>query len=68
MRPRRVSEVDTDIMHGCIPQAYINDNPCRELIKAQVDRMLKLEVIEPSQGEWASPFVLIPKPEGSPRF
>jgi len=27
MRPRRVSEVDTDIMHGYIPQGYIHDNP-----------------------------------------
>jgi len=40
----------------------------RELIKAQVDRMLKLEVIEPSQSEWASPVVFIPKPDGSPRI
>jgi len=31
----------------------------RELIKAQVDRMLKLEVIKPSHNEWASPVVLI---------
>jgi len=40
----------------------------RELIKAQVDRILKLEVLEPCQNEWASPVVLIPKPDGSPRF
>jgi len=47
-------------------------SPCRigpktrELNKAQVDRMLKLEVIDPSQSKWASPVVLIPKPDGSP--
>jgi len=40
----------------------------REFIKAQVDRLLKLEVIELSQSELASPVVLIPKPDGSPRF
>jgi len=40
----------------------------RELIKAQVDRMLKLEVIEPCQSRRASPMVLIPKPDGSPWF
>jgi len=40
----------------------------RELIKAQVDRMLELEVMEPSQSEWASPVVLIPKRDESPRF
>jgi len=40
----------------------------RELIKAEGDRMLKLEVIEPSQRDWASSVVLIPKPDGCPRF
>jgi len=39
----------------------------RVRIKAQVDRMLKLEVKKPSQSEGASPVVLIPKPDGSPR-
>jgi len=40
----------------------------RKLITAQVDRMLKLEVIVPSKTEWAIPVVLIPKPERSRRF
>jgi len=47
---------------------YLMDLRTRELIKAQVDRMLKLEVIEPSRSEWASPVVLIPEPDGSPLF
>jgi len=40
----------------------------RELSKAHVDRMLKLEVIAPSQSEWACPVILIPKLDGSLRF
>jgi len=29
MRPRRVSQIHTDIMHGYVPQVYIHDNPWR---------------------------------------
>jgi len=35
MRPRRVSEVDTDIMHEYIPQEYIHDNPCYTLFEEE---------------------------------
>eukprot|EP00173_Palmaria_palmata_P000458 Plantae.Rhodophyta-Palmaria_palmata.ctg1209.p1 GENE.Plantae.Rhodophyta-Palmaria_palmata.ctg1209~~Plantae.Rhodophyta-Palmaria_palmata.ctg1209.p1 ORF type:complete len:666 (+),score=133.55 Plantae.Rhodophyta-Palmaria_palmata.ctg1209:1587-3584(+) len=40
----------------------------RDIEKAEVKRMLELDVIEPSQAEWASPVVLVPKSDGSTRF
>ena len=36
----------------------------RQAEKDEVERMLKLGVIEPSSAEWASPVVLIPKLDG----
>ena len=40
----------------------------RQLFGEQVEKMLTLDVIEPSTSEWASPVVLVPKPDGSTRF
>jgi hypothetical protein len=37
----------------------------RKVEAAEVQRMLKAGVIEPSTAEWASPVVLVPKPDGS---
>jgi len=40
----------------------------REREKAEVERIRSMGVIEPSTGEWASPVVMVPKPDGSVRF
>jgi len=40
----------------------------REREKEEVERMRSMDVIEPANGEWASPVVMVPKPDGSVRF
>jgi len=40
----------------------------RERESAEVDRMRSMGVIQPFTGEWASPFVMVPNPDGSVRF
>lgn len=40
----------------------------RKMEEERVKEMRRLEVIEPAVGEWASPVVIVPKPEGTPRF
>jgi transposase InsO family protein len=49
-------------------QPYRAGPRAREDIDREVNRMLNEKVIEPSSGEWASPVVLIPKPDGTVRF
>jgi Reverse transcriptase (RNA-dependent DNA polymerase) len=39
-----------------------------ELIKNELDMMLDMGIIEESNNPWASPVVLIPKPDGNNRF
>ena len=40
----------------------------RELVKQELDRMLKAKVINPSTSPWASPIVLVNKKDGDVRF
>ena len=49
-------------------QSYRAGFKDREAQASEVKRQLKLGVIEPSQSEWASPVLLVPKPDGSKRF
>ena len=47
---------------------YRSGPKSREIEQLEVDRMLKEGVIEPSESEFASPVLLVPKPDGTKRF
>jgi hypothetical protein len=49
-------------------QSYRVGSAARASIDAELQRMKELDVIEPAEGPWTSPDVLIPKPDGSVRF
>jgi hypothetical protein len=49
-------------------QPYRAGARARSSEKEEIDRMLAEQVIEPATCEWASPIVLVPKPDGSLRF
>jgi hypothetical protein len=49
-------------------QPYRTGPASREVIYAEIKRMLSMDIIEPSSGPWSAPIVLIPKPDGSVRF
>jgi hypothetical protein len=51
--------------HSPIKQNYYRVSPAQqELLRHEVNEMLRLGVIQPSQSEWGSPLILVKKPCG----
>lgn len=52
-----------------IKQRYYAVSPARQkMINEELDKMLELGVVEPSQSGWSSPILLLDKPDGTKRF
>lgn len=52
-----------------IKQRYYPLSPAlQKVANEELDRMLKLGIVEPSKSPWASPILLVPKKDGTRRF
>jgi hypothetical protein len=49
-------------------QPYRSGAKAREAESVEINRMLRAGVIETATSEWASPVILVPKPDKSMRF
>jgi len=49
-------------------QPYRAGHHARDMIRDEVNRMLEAKVVRPSTSERASPVVVVPQKDGSPRF
>jgi len=48
-------------------KAYPLSHAVKELLNKEIDYMMKMDIIEPSNASYASPIVLVKKPDGRTR-
>ena len=56
--------IDTGSAHPIICRPYRLPLSKKKFVEEEIDRMLRLKIIEPSMSPWAAPIVLAPKPGG----
>ena len=61
-------DVDVGTARPCKQYPYRVDPITAQHLKAEIDYMLQNKIIEPSRGNWSSPCILVPKPDGTYRF
>lgn len=59
--------IDTQSAMPIKQRPYLYSPKLEQAINSEIDRMLSLGVIEPSNSPWGNPLVAVPKPNGSTR-
>lgn len=69
---RRYGEHDIELknpkMQPILQKPYTVPFAKERIVDECVDRMLRMNIIQPTSSNWASPIVLVKKPDGSERF
>ncbi|CAM4570256.1 unnamed protein product [Caretta caretta] len=65
---RAYHSIDTGNAHPIRAQSYWVSPEAKTAIEREIQDMLQMGVIHPSGSAWASPVVLVPKPDGEIRF
>ncbi|CAM4684191.1 unnamed protein product, partial [Lepidochelys kempii] len=65
---RAYHSIDTGNAHPIKVQPYRVSPQAKTAIEREIQNMLQMGVIRPSGSAWASPVVLVPKPDGEIRF
>ena len=70
--PTRTNKIFHDVSAGDakpIKQHPYRSNPVKQqILKQQIQYLLANDFIEPSKSEWSSPYIFVPKPDGSFRM
>lgn len=63
-----IHQIDTDDSPPIRCSPYKVPQRLKSEVNKEIDKMLELGIIRPSTSPWASPVVVVPKPNGTIRF